>query len=165
MWSGCPTDDLWSVWETRVLLFVPCSGVSVPPGYKPWNLTAAGLQHFQEQLAVSHIILPTIICSVLLRGSKTIHWFLLILSLPSASDPTLLGCHCPVAFRSRISLLMQPSAIFQEAFPQIPPFYCLAALPSPALHLCVLESPLHAEELLQAGSKLCQWTHWGNFPM
>lgn len=51
---------------------------------------------------------------------------------------------------------MPPSAVFQVASSQIFPFYFLAALPSPALHLYVLESPLHAEQLLQAGSKLCQ---------
>lgn len=35
------TDDLWSIWKTWVLLLVPCSGVSVPPGYKPWNLRSS----------------------------------------------------------------------------------------------------------------------------
>lgn len=37
-----PTDDPCSGWKRRVLLFVPCSGVSVPPGYKHCNGAVAG---------------------------------------------------------------------------------------------------------------------------
>lgn len=41
--------------------------------------------------------------------------------------------------------LKPPSAVFQVAFCELFPFYFLAAFPSPVLHRCVLESPLHAE--------------------
>lgn len=99
-------------------------------------ISCSTIRHIQVRLAVSHVILPNIICSVLWHGSKTFQTPLV--SPHFLSSPLQVVPPFSVATALQLSgaghpcsLSLKPlSAIFQMAFPEIFPFYFLAALSS-----------------------------------